>query len=287
MFPHGYQDRAGFTRTDALSVVACSLLLVGIGVTSTAMSRSGARAAQCSASLRQMVRAWQLYSVDHHENFPFNTGVQETEAEISGGTFRNWVNNVMTWDASASAMDRSNTNQQWAVRGGIGPYVDGGARTYRCPADTYLSGPQLKAGWTGRVRSRSMSAFLGPYGITYRDVSSRGLNTFNTAYRQFLRLSDLSQPDHTSVFLDEHPDSINEGYFLNQDTATVWGDLPAGLHDGAGGFVFADGHAEIHRWEGAATQMPVIFSYRQIAMDAAAKADFAWYRAHSPFELAR
>jgi prepilin-type processing-associated H-X9-DG protein len=48
--------------------------------------------------------------------------------------------------------------------------------------------------------------------------------------------------------LDEHPDSINDGYFLINPGASQWGDLPASYHNGAAGFSFADGHSEIHRW---------------------------------------
>jgi hypothetical protein len=51
------------------------------------------------------------------------------------------------------------------------------------------------------------------------------------------------------VFLDEHADSINDG-FLRMDMAnyTGWGDLPAGYHGECGSFNFADGHAETHVW---------------------------------------
>jgi prepilin-type processing-associated H-X9-DG protein len=54
--------------------------------------------------------------------------------------------------------------------------------------------------------------------------------------------------------LDEHENSINDCHFaafanLNgYNNSTRWLDAPAGRHGNAGGFSFADGHAEIHRW---------------------------------------
>jgi prepilin-type processing-associated H-X9-DG protein len=60
------------------------------------------------------------------------------------------------------------------------------------------------------------------------------------------------------IFLDEHPDSIDDGYFLNQETwnkdlygnplPQQWIDLPASYHNGAASLSFADGHSEFHKW---------------------------------------
>jgi prepilin-type processing-associated H-X9-DG protein len=59
------------------------------------------------------------------------------------------------------------------------------------------------------------------------------------------------------VLIDEHPDSINDAAFANIMTdARRAGrskvvDQPANYHNGAAGFSFSDGHAEIRRWLGA------------------------------------
>ena len=54
-------------------------------------------------------------------------------------------------------------------------------------------------------------------------------------------------PAQTWVFLDEHPDSINDAGFFNPK-GYQWVDMPATYHNGACGFAFADGHSEIHKW---------------------------------------
>jgi prepilin-type processing-associated H-X9-DG protein len=64
------------------------------------------------------------------------------------------------------------------------------------------------------------------------------------------------------VFLDEHPDSINDGYFLNKwykaPEEPYWTDLPGSYHNGGTSLAFADGHSEIHQWVYAQTKPPPI-----------------------------
>ena len=76
-----------------------------------------------------------------------------------------------------------------------------------------------------------------------------GVNTNNPGYQQFLKESDFKYPANIFVFLDEHPDSINDGYFLNKPDDWRWYDLPAAYHNGGGSFSFADGHAEHWKWD--------------------------------------
>jgi len=80
------------------------------------------------------------------------------------------------------------------------------------------------------------------------------------------------------VTLDEHPDSINDGWYANDLDANYWLDVPASHHNGAGGFSFADGHSEIHKWLSAKTVRPVRFSstWVEIALDSRGKQDFQW-----------
>jgi prepilin-type processing-associated H-X9-DG protein len=58
------------------------------------------------------------------------------------------------------------------------------------------------------------------------------------------------------VFVDEHPDSINDGA-LYVPSNSSWVDIPATYHNGACGFGFADGHSEIHKWRDARLKLPV------------------------------
>jgi len=135
--------------------------------------------------------------------------------------------------------------------------------------------PSLAEGWTARIRSYSMNAMVGDAG----EISTGGTNQNNPKYMQFFNLNSVQKPTSIFIFLDEHPDSINDGYFVNNDTATSWQDIPASYHNGACGFSFADGHAEIKKWRSATSKYPVQYFYpAQKPFDAAGQADFQWYR---------
>ena len=96
-----------------------------------------------------------------------------------------------------------------------------------------------------------MNAMVGDPGSLMR----WGVNTNNPEYQQFLHDSEILDPSSIFVFLDEHPDSINDGYFLVKDDPE-WIDLPASFHNGGGCFSFADGHTVVHRWSQASTIRP-------------------------------
>ena len=176
-------------------------------------------------------------------------GIHDTVAK---GEYKNWVNNVMSW-----ALDSDNTNTTLLTTGGLGPYVSGVGKIYKCPSDTALSKAQRDAGWTERVRSVSMNAMLGDAG----EFMNSAVNTNNPHYKQYLRLGDVADPSTIFSFIEEHPDSIDDGYFLNRFYSSKWNDLPASYHAGGANLAYVDGHAEWRRWRFASTKpAPVPFA---------------------------
>ena len=75
------------------------------------------------------------------------------------------------------------------------------------------------------------------------------------AHRVFVRGSEIRnpQPSNAFVFVDESEYVIDDGYFIvDAFSNSQWQNYPSSRHNRAGGFSFADGHAEIHRWAGDA-----------------------------------
>ena len=175
----------------------------------------------------------------------------------------------MSWE-----LDTDNTNTALLTRGGVGPYVSRVATVYRCPSDRVVSDIQRDAGWARRVRSLSMNAMVGDSG----QFSTNGANANNPDYRQFFKVSQMPQPTQIFVFIEEHPDSINDGYFLNHPDDFKWFDLPASYHDGGLNLTFADGHAERHNWKVASTKPPARpgAAHLPCAVDPARQDDFDW-----------
>jgi prepilin-type N-terminal cleavage/methylation domain-containing protein/prepilin-type processing-associated H-X9-DG protein len=280
----GRAARGGFTLIELLVVIAIIAILAGMLLPALGRAKAKATGIACISNNKQLVLAVHLYTGDYQERYPNNFTIPGTQEAITSKKFNNWVNNVMTWAADGSIDAQSVTNVEWVKNGVLANYTANALGIYKCPADKFVSPQQKAKGWTQRLRSNSMNALFGRSNNDPNDYTARGQSWYASgAYRQFIRTSDVPQPSMTWLTLDEHPDSINDGFFIVDINATQWGDLPASYHNGACGFSFADGHAEVKKWQSATSIYPVKFAFSVRPFDAKGKLDFAWYRERTQY----
>jgi len=182
-----------------------------------------------------------MYCDDNGGYFPYNLVGSNADTNI------NWAGGVLDWEATPD-----NTNTTYLTGAALGAYVARSAEVFRCPSDTVLSGLQRSLGWANRTRTYSMNASIGDAGA----VTQNGYNSNNPSYVQFFKYSSLPQPAQIFVFVEEHPDTISDGYFLNKVYSDEWLRLPASYHNGSANISFADGHAEVHHWQDSWTTPP-------------------------------
>src|ERR1700752_2218236 len=116
----------------------------------------------------------------------------------------------------------------------LAPYTAKQPGIYWCPTDKYLSTYQRKQGWDHRVRSVAMDGAVGEG------------KKYNFGWPMFVavKMSDLRFPGPSTswVFIDEHPDSIDDCIlYCNPAESNGTGsftELPAGDHYGGCGVVF-------------------------------------------------
>ena len=240
-------SRSGFTLIELLVVIAILAILASLLLPSLAKAKAKGQQVVCLNHLRQLNLATALYADDFDDSLPYNLGASEIKQRLAEGKNYNWAGSVLNWE-----LDSDNTNLVLNTGASLGPYLARNARVFRCPADKTLSQLQRQAGWAERSRSHSMNAMVGDAG----EFLYGNANVNNPQYRQYRKNREFISASEIFIFIEEHPDSVNDGYFLNRGSRYEWNDLPASWHNGSANLTFGDGHAEARRWVDASTRKP-------------------------------
>jgi prepilin-type N-terminal cleavage/methylation domain-containing protein/prepilin-type processing-associated H-X9-DG protein len=265
----------GFTLIELLVVIVIIVILAALLLPALASSRSRAQSISCMNNQRHLLLAWFMYSTDNNGKLAYNLGGNAWNPNsFAPTTNANWVNNIMDWDLSPD-----NTNLAFVNNSLLAYNCGFSANIFHCPADRSVSALQKSAGWMNRVRSVSMNAMVGNPG----PLLVSGQNVNSPTFEQFVNESDFKDTSAVYVFLDEHPDSINDGYFIAIPNTNTWVDLPGSYHNGGGSFSFADGHTEIHRWKCASTIRPPLPGDADLPLQLHSNEleDYNWVVAHT------
>jgi prepilin-type processing-associated H-X9-DG protein len=266
----------GFTFVELLVVLATVGILAVLLLPAIAGTKPSSQAFQCMENQRQLTLGWQMYAADNSDLLPPNDYPYLTSYAQAGANqakMKNWV--VGTMAAGADAADHpfqiGKVSELLDPNTLLSPYVKNRA-VYHCPADNYVD---VFAGNIVHVRSVSMNSAVGTIFFSSASVGVGGsdprpvgspvgggwlsgssyVGGVNPTWLTYGKSSSFVRPgpSDTWVFIDENPQTINDGSMAISANAapgsTYVIDYPTGLHGGAGALAFADGHALVHKWK--------------------------------------
>lgn len=240
-----FASHRAFTLIELLVVIAIIAILAAMLLPALSKAKARAQAIQCLNHLKQLNVCWVLYAGDNDDRLVYNNPVPSVTTPDNS-----WISGSMLYVSQA-------TNDHLIRLGFLFKYNES-VGIYRCPADDTL------AGITGRrrVRSYALSGQMGSVAVdgagNLSMWDSQALFLGNPGFPPNMKYSQINRPPPALAitFVDEAPESIDDGYFLARLPASNgtpndrWGNLPALRRHGKNGstFAFADGHVELWKW---------------------------------------
>jgi prepilin-type N-terminal cleavage/methylation domain-containing protein/prepilin-type processing-associated H-X9-DG protein len=222
--------RNGFTLIELLVVIAIIAILASLLLPALSKAREQGRRARCISNVKQLSTAWFLYSGDFNDTFVFNGNGDKLSPAWVLGNFENTHSDATNRDLLL--------NPKFAL---FAPYMQS-VDVYKCPSDR-AKGTGGGTAQNPRLRSYTMNVYTGYRGVSFYSVPNYG-------YAMFMKSGDVRKisPSDLMVFVDTNPNSICRPLFGVMMFDAMF-HFPAGHHNRAGVFSFADGHVEAHRWK--------------------------------------
>jgi prepilin-type N-terminal cleavage/methylation domain-containing protein/prepilin-type processing-associated H-X9-DG protein len=265
-----------FTLIELLVVIGILAILAGLLLAALSAAKARAQTILCLNNHKQLQLAWHLYAGDYNDSLVPNSPWSGDPGRYPETA--SWVSGAMTFETMTEFAPwySDSTNLLMLIPGGYGNLgnYSRAVGIYKCPADK--SWINIGGKRHPRVRSVAMNMYM--------NTLSFGDDGFWYVFRKLSDIRDPS-PSQAFVFVDEHEDSIDDGYFgVSMPSVwpdTAWIDLPANRHGGAATFAFADGHAEIRKWHDSRTRLPVKRFWHWYDLHSSQNRDVLWLHART------
>ena len=226
--------KKAFTLIELLVVISIIALLLSILMPGLQLAKAKAKNLLCTTNVKGIITAWHMYSGDNGEKLMsaetrYDNPVDERPFWVWNPTIVGTTNPV-PWSNPRYPVDPTQAEREEGLkRGVIWPYLET-VDVFHCQSDKSKG---------GNFRSYSMVDSMNGSGWVFKD-----------AYKIYKSQGEIVNPAGRIVLLEESdPRGCNFGSYVMDPREDKWNDPMTVWHGGASAFAFADGHAEIKKWD--------------------------------------